>query len=221
MIYRTLLLALKLLRRKDQPRILGQFCSSENGSLKVLEYTGARTEIGRRSFAARVKRLWPLVPEEMKNMEVKTRKEKEKLKEFVKTLNSNYILWGNEEEETKLKMMLFSQLKNFKKWLSWCQNWILLQRFGISGGTERQIGMMKKLVSTTVKILLLAMGVAGIREGKSSLRNFTEQQSSQPQLPRLLSQGLKTDQEEGVRGKLNLGFGQIDESETRPESRED
>ena len=95
-------MALKLLRRNDQPRILRQFCVKEDDLWKVKEYVAASTEIGKQSFASRVQRLWPLIPEEIKVMKVKTRNQKEKIKEFVRSLDSNFILWGEQNEEEEI-----------------------------------------------------------------------------------------------------------------------
>jgi len=45
-----------------------------------------------------VKRLWSLLTQEIKDMLVKSREKKEKVKEFVKHLDSNYVLWGDSSE---------------------------------------------------------------------------------------------------------------------------
>ena len=76
-ILRSLLLAKKLLRKGDQPRILRSFAEEAEEGWLVKSIAESRTEIGRRSFASRVRRLWSVLPEEMKVIEIKSKDEKE------------------------------------------------------------------------------------------------------------------------------------------------
>ena len=76
-VYRTYLLAKKLLQKKDQQRILKSFAKITEYGLEVDSPAQSRTEIGKRSFSSRVKRLWSVLPEELKNGECKTKKQKE------------------------------------------------------------------------------------------------------------------------------------------------
>ena len=58
-----------------------------------------RTETGRRSFSARVGRIWEDLPEELKTINMKNRNDLESIKTAIKNMNKERILWGIETTE--------------------------------------------------------------------------------------------------------------------------
>ena len=99
-VYRTFLLAKKLLLRKDQPRILESIATKVGAVWEVNEPNESRTEIGRRSFSSRVKRLWSLLPEESKDMTIETKDQKDIAKDVIRNIDSTWILWGGAKSTT-------------------------------------------------------------------------------------------------------------------------
>ena len=88
-VLRSILLAKKLLRKGDQPR---SFAEKADEGWLVKSIEESRTGIGRRSFSSRVRRLWSVLPEEMKVNEIKSKVEKEKAKIFIENLDLDWIL---------------------------------------------------------------------------------------------------------------------------------
>ena len=73
--------------KRDQPRILRSF-ATENKETKewtVDEPRLARTEEARRSFPSRVKRIWSVIPDEIKIMNVKSKENKQQKQKHAKT----------------------------------------------------------------------------------------------------------------------------------------
>ena len=96
-VFRTLLMGKKLLRMGDQVRVLRSFATVTDGGWVVNNDAFARTEIGRRSFSHRIKRLWRVIPEHIQVMNVKTKKEKDLIKNYIRGINCEWILWGRGE----------------------------------------------------------------------------------------------------------------------------
>ena len=95
-VYRTFMLANKLLLRKDQPRILKSFATKIGEEWVVNEPNDSRTEIGRRSFPSRVKRLWSILPAETKAITLKSKKQKTHIKDLMRNVDVKWVLWGGE-----------------------------------------------------------------------------------------------------------------------------
>ena len=95
-IYRTVLLAKKLLIRGDQPRILRSFAKEccQNNEWIVEEPKDSCTDIARRSFSSRVKRIWSVISEDIKSINVNSRENKKLIKDEVTRLDAKWILWG-------------------------------------------------------------------------------------------------------------------------------
>ena len=95
-IYRTYVLAKKILERGDPIRVISRFAESDQeGTWTVMkEKRPARTETGKRTFSRRVMRLWEELTEDEKSANINSSSEKEKIKERIKELDADWILWG-------------------------------------------------------------------------------------------------------------------------------
>ena len=92
-IYKTIKLAKKMMRRGDPEKMINRFAEKNNGIYKVKENIEYRTEIGRRSFVARVIRAWSLLPEQHRQDNM-TKGDEEKIKEIIKNIDTDWVLWG-------------------------------------------------------------------------------------------------------------------------------
>ena len=82
--------------RGDPIRILRRFAYFEEGSSwKVLPGEGShRTEMGRRMFSSRIRRLWSVLSEEEKTFNPNNNAHKQALRAKISKIDNDWILWG-------------------------------------------------------------------------------------------------------------------------------
>ena len=96
-----------MLQRKDPVRSLHCMADkTEEGVWKVkTPDEKARTEVGRRTFSSRVKRIWSILTEEEKVMNIKNKNDLRHLQRKIKNLDEkvkNWILWGKRTNKDSL-----------------------------------------------------------------------------------------------------------------------
>ena len=102
-VLRIYMMARKIIMKKNPIRILSRFAEvNEDGNVKVKENnTRYRTEMGRRMFGARVRRLWSILDDEEKLFDPKNRSQMNLMKDKVRTLDCDWVLWGSKVEESR------------------------------------------------------------------------------------------------------------------------
>ena len=89
------MLGRKILERKDSKRILCQFAELNEGEWTVKpDQDDYRTECGRRMFSARMKMLWKVLNNNEKEADIKRKAEMDKVKEKIKTIDTDWVFWG-------------------------------------------------------------------------------------------------------------------------------
>ena len=96
-IFRTYLLARRILTKRDPIKILRRFAEEdEEGEWRVNDDdSGLRTACGKRMFSSRVKRLWSGLSEGEKVANIQSKTAMEVIKNKIKTLDKNWVLWGD------------------------------------------------------------------------------------------------------------------------------
>ena len=104
-IWKTIIMAKKLLQRQDPKTILRTFAKEGQEGWIVNNVKEYRTEIGRRAFSSRVERVWQSLSDDAKKIIPTTRKSKDILQREIKTMNKEWILWGikTDEQETGIQ----------------------------------------------------------------------------------------------------------------------
>ena len=113
-IFRTYILAKKMLERGDPVRVINRFAKSDLGgtwSVKK-EIRPARTETGRRTFSRRVMRLWEELTEDEKSANICCSSERRKIKERIKKLDADWILWGQRNPNHTASQIQTQQQRN-------------------------------------------------------------------------------------------------------------
>ena len=74
-VWRTLKMARKILIRRDPKRILRRMAVEINGRWDIKKPKNTRTELGRRTFSQRVCRLWLVIPDCLKIIDLDKKRE--------------------------------------------------------------------------------------------------------------------------------------------------
>ena len=77
-VWRTFKLAKKILLRKNPMKMLRRLAEESDGDWKVKPPEKRRTEVGKRTFSSRVRRLWSILPEEVKHLDINKKSTKKR-----------------------------------------------------------------------------------------------------------------------------------------------
>ena len=93
-------MATKILRKGNPLKMLKRIATERDNIWTVKKPKTYRTEMGKRSFSARVSRLWMVLPEELKTLDTSSKQTKVQLLEFIRTTDMRWILWGEVTQNT-------------------------------------------------------------------------------------------------------------------------
>ena len=97
-VHKTYTMARKIIEQGDPINIIRTFAERRNNEWKIKKPTLCRTDIGRRRFSQQIMRLWEVLPDELKIIDMKQQKSKLELHKILE--ESQYKLdslqWNNQ-----------------------------------------------------------------------------------------------------------------------------